>query len=172
MKKTICFAICLLLIGALGAQDQPEENPKVIQENLTLKRILGPQNIWQDDTLFSTQATQGDRSRILMLTSYVTDDTGEIMQCLDLLATEWISFFVEFTTIFNTDVRFHFIWTGPEFYYHVTDWYEARYNEYYYFSVDTNTDWKKGVYKLVIMAEQWTKGGGAHSVHECNIKFY
>lgn len=174
MKRLLAIATCFFLIGVVAAQEQPQEKAlqKVIQENMGLKQIMGARDFFSDEPLLSTQATQGDRSRILMLTSYVTDETGEIMHCLDLLSTNTISFFVEFTTIFNTDVRFHFIWTGPEFYSYSTDWYEAKYNEYYYFSVDTTTEWKKGVYKLVIIAEQWTRGGGAHAVHECNLKFY
>ena len=168
MKKLSALTLCFIAVGFLSAQ----ENPKGIRESLGIKKYLVAQDLEPYPIYAETSATSGDKARILPLTTYVTDDYGEIMHCLDLSTTETISFWVDFTAVYKTDVKFHFIWTGPEFYYYETEWYEVRYNEYYYFSVDTNNAWRKGTYKLTIIAEQGNTGSGAQSVLECNFRFY
>jgi hypothetical protein len=168
MKKIAVLALCLLLVGFLNAQD----SEKGIKETLGTKKSLHMDNAVSDQFRAAIQAPQKDTPRVLLLTSYVTDDYGEIMHCLKLNSTETISFWVEFTALAPTDVKFHFIWTGPEFYWHETDWYSVRYNDYYYLSVDTNTDWLKGTYKLIIIAEQGIKGSGTQAVTQCHIQFY
>ena len=168
MRKIMIIIICFSLVVMLSAQDKT----KITREKLKVKKNIPSEKYETESFSYDFQPSMGDTSRILMLTSYVTNDYGEIMHCLDLTSTEYISFWIEFTAIFETDVKFHFIWTGPEFYYYETDWYEVYYNDYYYFGVDTNTNWKRGVYKLIIIAEQGMTAGGAHAVMECNVKFY
>jgi len=166
MKKAMILSLCLLLSGMIAAQ----EKGKIVSENFGIKRSSGTALL--EEPMIGTQVLKGDKARILLLTSYVTDETGEIMHVLDLDANQTISFWIDFTAVFRTDVRFHFIWSGPEFYWHETDWYDVRYNDYYYLAVDTNNDWRRGTYKLVIMAEQDGSASGAESVLECVVRFY
>ncbi len=168
MKKIAVLALCLLAMGYLNAQDAG----KGIKETLGTKKSVKSDDAISDQFLATVQAPKKDSPRVLLLTSYVTDDYGEIMHCLKLNSTETISFWIEFTALAATDVKFHFIWTGPEFYWHETDWYSVKYNDYYYLSVDTNTDWLKGTYKLIIIAEQGVKGSGTQAMMECNLKLY
>jgi hypothetical protein len=168
MKKITVLMLCVLTAGFLSAQN----NGKSIKETLATKKSIKSDDFLSDQFSASIQAPQKDSPRVLLLTSYVTDDYGEIMHCLKLNSTETISFWIEFTALAVTDVKFHFIWTGPEFYWHETDWYSVKYNDYYYLSVDTNTDWRKGTYKLIIIAEQSVKGSGSQAMTECNLKLY
>lgn len=168
MKKVAVLTLCLLAIGFLNAQDVG----KGIKETLGTKKSMKSDEATSDQFSAAVQAPQKDKPRVLLLTSYVTDDYGEIMQCLKLNSTETISFWIEFTALVATDVKFHFIWTGPEFYWHETDWYSVKFNDYYYLSVDTNTDWLKGTYKLIIIAEQGVKGSGTQAMTECNLRLY
>jgi len=168
MKKIAALTLCLLTIGFLSAQDAG----KGIKESMGVKKSLRLDEFASDQLLATIQAPQKDTPRVLLLTSYITDDYGEIMHCLKLNSTETISFWIEFTALAPTDVKFHFIWTGPEFYWHETDWYSVKYNDYYYLSVDTNTDWLKGTYKLIIIAEQGVKGSGTQAMSECHLKLY
>ena len=160
--------LCLLAVGFLSAQDVGKD----VKETLGLKKSIKSDQNSTDQFTLSAQALQRDKPRVLLLTSYVTDDYGDIMHCLKLNSTETISFWIEFTALAATDVKFHFIWTGPEFYWHETDWYSVKYNDYYYLSVDTNTDWLKGTYKLIIIAEQSVKGSGTQAMTECHLKLY
>jgi len=168
MKKIAVISLCLLAVGFLNAQDAG----KGIKETFGTKKSIKPEEIFSDQFSASIQTPQKDSPRVLLLTSYITDDYGETMQCLKLNLTETISFWIEFTALAPTDVKFHFIWTGPEFYWHETDWYSVRYNDYYYLSVDTNTNWLKGTYKLIIIAEQGVKGSGTQAMAECHLKLY
>lgn len=168
MKKIAVLTLCMLAAGFLGAQDVG----KGIKETLGTKRSIKQDKALSTQFSATAQAPQKDSPRVLLLTSYITDDYGEIMHCLKLNSTETISFWIEFTALAPTDVKFHFIWTGPEFYWHETDWYSVQYNDYYYLSVDTNTDWLKGTYKLIIIAEQGVKGSGTQAMSECHFKLY
>lgn len=166
MKRLPGLLLCLFLVIGLSAG----EKDKVLGESFGVKRSLGPAAL--EFPLMESQVTRGDKARILMLTSYVTDEAGEIMHCLDLSLNQTISFWIDFTAVYSTDVRFHFIWSGPEFYWHETDWYELGYKDYYYLSVDTDNNWRKGTYKLVIIAEQDGFASGAETVMECHVRFY
>lgn len=161
------MVFCLLFSSVLAGQ----ENSKRIQERLCLRDMLNkPFQI--DDPYAAVGAISGDKPRLIMLSSYITNEAGEISQCLDLSSTDLISFYVDFMSLKTTDVKFHFIWTGPEFYYYETDWYEAIRDEYYYLAVDTYPDWRRGIYKLIIVAEQGDSASGASCVIECVMQFY
>lgn len=169
LKSTLIPAAVVLLVfsGVLTAQN----NTKGIQERLSVKDMLNKPFEF-DDPYAAVEAASGDRPRLIMLSSYITNDAGEISQCLQLSSTDLISFYVDFMSLKTTDVKFHFIWTGPEFYYYETDWYEAIKDEYYYLAVDTYPDWRRGIYKLIIVAEQGDSASGASCVIECVMQFY
>ena len=167
MKRFTVILLCLFMGSIIFAQD----GSKGISEKLGLKNIFNRSEP-DLDPFAGVQVAQGDKPRIMMLSSYVTNAEGEISQCLELASTDFITFWIDFTSLWKTDVKFHFIWTGPEFYYHETEWYDARANEYYYLALDTNTNWRKGIYKLIIIAEQGEKASGASAVIETVMQFY
>lgn len=161
MKKNLAIlTLMLFLVIPITSQD------KDFSESFTIKKVI-------DDTE-QTMFTQGakDRARILLLTSYITDDKGEIMQMFDLSEAERIFYHIEYLALLNTDVRFHFIWTGPEFHEYTTDWYPAKTNVYNQVSVDTCCGWEKGVYTLTIIAEQKLNGSGAECVTTNRYRLY
>jgi len=167
--KTLIPVVMVLLVfsGIITAQDKI----KGIQERLGSKDMVNkPMQL--DDPYAAVGASSGDKPRLIMLSSYITNDAGEISQCLNLNSTDLISFYVDFVSLKTTDVKFHFIWTGPEFYYYETEWYEAVRDEYYYLAVDTYPDWRRGIYKLIIIAEQGDSASGASCVIECVMQFY
>jgi hypothetical protein len=159
--------VLLVFSGVLTAQ----ENTKRIHERLGSKDMIN-KPVQLDDPYAVVEASTGDKPRLIMLSSYITNDEGEISQCLNLNSTDSISFYVDFVSLKTTDVKFHFIWTGPEFYYYETEWYEAVKDEYYYLAVDTYPDWRRGIYKLIIVAEQGETASGASCVIECVMQFY
>jgi hypothetical protein len=169
LKKTLILGGVFLLFfsGILTAQN----NTKGLQERLGVKDMLNKPFEF-DDPYTGIEAIRGDKSRLIMLSSYITNGDGEISQCLELSSTNLISFYVDFMALQTTDVKFHFIWTGPEFYYYETDWYEAIKDEYYYLAVDTYPDWRRGIYKLIIVAELGDTASGATCVIECVMQFY
>jgi len=169
LTKTLIPVVVFLMVfsGLLMAQDKT----KGIQERLGSKDMID-KPVQLDDPYALVGASSGDKPRLIMLSSYITDDAGEISQCLRLSSTDLISFYVDFVSLKTTDVKFHFIWTGPEFYYYETEWYEAVKDEYYYLAVDTYPDWRRGIYKLIIVAEQGETASGASAVIECVMQFY
>lgn len=167
MTLILVMMVLLVFSGVLRAQDKP----KGIQERLGAKEFID-KPFELDDPYAAVGAISGDKPRLIMLSSYITDDAGEISQCLRLSSTDLISFYVDFVSLKTTDVKFHFIWTGPEFYYYETEWYEAVKDEYYYLAVDTYPDWRRGIYKLIIVAEQGDTASGASCVIECVMQFY
>ena len=94
--------------------------------------------------------------------------------------SDLVTIYIDFSAVLNTKIRFHVIWAGPEYWVYddVDDanqpvWYPAKYNtsDYYednvYWVTIDPAEWKKGTYKLVIIAEQETVGSGAESVIAC-----
>jgi len=161
MKKHLTILVLILfLVIPVFSQD------KDFSESHTVKKVMD-----DSEQLIYTQGSK-DRARILLLTSYITDDKGEIMQVFDLSAAERIFYHIEYMALLNTDVRFHFIWTGPEFHEYTTDWYSAKTNIYNQISVDTCCGWLKGVYTLTIIAEQKVAGSGAECVTTNRYRLY
>ena len=88
-----------------------------------------------------------------------------------LADVEDIQFYADYTAVANTKIKLHFIFTGPEFWTYTDDeWYDAKANSYDFFGLITNTDWKKGTYTLVIIAEPQTLSSGAECVAMCVFK--
>lgn len=161
MQRNIAIlTLALFLVIPVLGQD------KDFSESHTVKKIM------EDPGQYMLTQGSKDRARILLLTSYITDDKGEIMQMFDLSEAERIFYHIEYLALLNTDVRFHFIWTGPEFHQYTTDWYPAKTNVYSTVSVDTCCGWIKGVYTLTIIAEQKVQGSGAESVSTNRYRLY
>ena len=100
MKKIVVLVLCLLAVGFLSAQDVGKD----IKETLGTKKSIKSDEAAVDQFSATAQALQRDKPRVLLLTSYITDDYGEIMHCLKLNSTETISFWINsnfFNDFFN-----------------------------------------------------------------------
>lgn len=162
----VVFGIFLLsLLSPLVAQE------KVFIEKIGVKATPGKEMLGPDQYM-NTESNQRERPRIVMYTSYVVDDEGYINHNLNLSQTSYIRFYVDYTAIYNTKVRFHFIISGPEYFEYTTSWYQAAYNKYYWLYLETNTNWQKGIYNVTVVAEQQTVGSGAECATNCTTEFY
>lgn len=161
--KIFLLFLSLLLIVSVFAQGQG----KVTGESMGIKAVI------EDDELtVAPQILTRDKPGCQTLTSYVTDEDGQIMQVIKLSSNDEIYWFIEYTALFNTDVSFHFIWSGPEYFEYQTDWYDCNYKKYYYVWVSTNNKWEKGVYTLTIIAEHDNVRAGSEAVATCRVRLY
>ena len=172
MKKTLVLFLMLLLVAPvfLASQTATVKKGKVIRTEHGTRQILG------GEELAGIQAKKGDKARAVMLsaTTWATwpgEEDPYISQVVPLAEVEDIQFYADFTAVANTKIKLHFIFTGPEFWYYTDDeWYDAKTNSYDFFGLITNTDWKKGTYTLVIVAEPQTLSSGAECIAVCVFK--
>lgn len=159
---TVCLLLFVLVIPAVSA-----DNP-TMYVNMGIKKVI------TDTDYVMPNALQRDRPRVVLFTTYVTDETGEVMQYASTALSAELNFFIEYCALFNTKVRFTFIWTGPTYRTHVTEWYQANVNNYYWLSVteENPTSFLKGTYSLVVIAEQNLVGGGDDCVSRSVFKLY
>jgi len=165
MKKTLVFFIMFLLVVPVLviSQNRAAAKDKVI------RTVHGTRQVLADEGLAGIQAKKGDKARALLLSAttwgkWPGEDDPWMSQVIPLAEV----FYADFTAVANTKVKFHFIFTGPEFWTYTDDeWYDAKSNVYDFFGLITNTDWKKGTYTLVIVAEPQTLSSGAECVAVC-----
>lgn len=162
--KFFVFILILLLVGSVTAQDKRDKGIVVRQ---------GIKAVIDTPEQFIPQITGKDKTRIVLLTSYISDGS-QVNHYLQLSSTNTIDHYIEYTAVLASKVRFMFIWTGPEWFTYTTDWSDTKVtnNHYNWLSITTNTDWIKGTYRLTIIAEQKTKGSGAECVHSCVYRLY
>jgi hypothetical protein len=91
---------------------------------------------------------------------------------IDLAENEYIYWVIEYTAVYDTDVRFYFIMNGPEFYETYTEWTPAKYKNYYVTILETNNNWLKGTYTLTVIAEQAKARSGAESICTCLVRLF
>lgn len=164
MKGKVCLLfLSLLLIFSVFAQSQS----KVTGEECGIKAIID-----DDEPMMYPMVSQGDKPGIQTLTCYTTDEDGQVMQMIRLSQTNTIYWFIEYTAVFNTNVRFHYIWSGPEFFEYETSSYEGKYKSYYYVYVSTNNNWKVGTYTLTVIAENVGAKSGAETIGTCRVRLY
>ncbi len=161
--KILLVFISLLLIVSAFAQDKG----KITGEQCGIKAVIE-----EDEFLVYPQVLTGDKPGIQTLTCYSTDEDLQVMQMIKLNQNDTIYWFIEYTAVYNTDVVFHYIWSGPEFYEYETDKFEGLYKNYYYTWVSTNNNWKKGTYTLMVIAENKSAKGGAETVGTCRVRLY
>ena len=161
--KVFMLFLCLLLVVSGFAQRQS----KVIGERHGVKKITDG-----EESFASIQVKSEDKPGVLLLSCFVTDKEGFISQCLKLSENSTISFFIDYTATWNSNVRFHFIFTGPEYWEHKSNFYKVKYKDYSYVSLDTDNTWKKGIYTLTVIAEQAKSQSGADCVAKCKFRFY
>lgn len=161
--KILLVFLSLLLIVSAFAQGQD----KITGEQCGIKAIID-----DDESMVYPQVLQGDKPGIQTLTCYATDEDGEVMQMIKLSQNDTIYWFVEYTAVYNTNVVFHYIWSGPEYFEWETDRYSAAYKNYYYLWISTNNNWKKGTYTLTIIAENKSAKSGAETIGTCRVRLY
>jgi len=161
--RAILLFLCFLLVASVTAQDQN----KVIGVHTEVKMVL------EDEApeVFA-QVTTGDKPGTQMLACYTVDTEGYQWQMIKLSENEAISWVIEYTAVYNSDVRFHFIINGPEFFQYLTEWTPSKYKNYYATVLETNNDWKKGTYTLTVIAEHDKTRSGAESVGSCRVRLY
>ncbi len=161
--KAIFLFLCFLLVLSVSAQNQD----KVIGIRTEVKAVLedGQPEVY-------AQVAKGDKPGVQMMTCYTAGEDGIQWQMIDLSENYVIYWVIEYTAVFSTDVRFHFIMNGPEFYQVYTPWTQARYNNYYMTVVDTTNNWLRGTYTVTVIAEQRNTYSGAESLGTCRVKFY
>lgn len=135
----------------------------------------GIKKVIEGQDLISPMALQRDRPRAVLLNCYLVDDAQHVSSVVQRANTSYLKFYIDYTALFNTKVRFHFIFTGPEYKTHdTTSWYDATVNTYSWVSVefDNPMSWKKGTYSLVVIAEQKILGAGDDCVVRSVFKLY
>ncbi|MBN2254288.1 MAG: hypothetical protein JW736_01130 [Deltaproteobacteria bacterium] len=163
MKRMAVFGSLVLLVLSLQAEDW------------VLSVKLGPEKgsdaVRSADPLSpGVQRLSADSPVIVFLRSMIQDDKGHTQNWVELAKAKKIIFWGEFSSLADTKVRFHFIWTGPEFRTLTTNWYSTKANTLSWVSVSTDTKWKKGIYSLTIIAQQRSLGSGLGCVRECIFK--
>jgi len=166
-KKILGIFLVLLLVSPIMPQNEG------IKEGL----IYSP---WSEELpLASVQLTKGEKTGVMLSSAFVMADAD--INAIDATAMNWIDyskatdlyFNVNHTAQYNTQIRFHLMIAGPEFFYWVSDWYQIKYKSNYVWYLWGDKAYflkKTGHYKLVIVAEQKGITGGSECVSSCTFK--
>ena len=171
---TILLGIMLVGAGFVTAQDLRSVSGKSIRSGVRQGKAYLLEN-----SPVSIQAKRVDKPGAVLLGAslfvhFVNDDVWEMQHIIPVNQSDEVEIDVDFAGVYNSNVKFHVIFSGPEYYvYDDEDWYFAKYatanyleQNVFYITIDPS-EWKKGTYKLVVIAEQETEGSGAESVIEC-----
>ena len=169
----IILAILLIAPGLMTAQDfdaQPEK---------TIKTGIRPGKAYPIESgSMSVQALKQDKARVVLMGTsifahFLSIDEWYMQHIIPVNQVDILEIDVDFSAVLNTKIKFHIIFSGPEYYaYDDPDSYPAKYNtasyedNIFWVQIDPS-EWKKGTYKIVVIAEQETVGSGAESVITC-----
>jgi hypothetical protein len=176
-RKILTLLLGVLLIAPAFVQAQIA---RVDAKPKTIKAGIRPGKAFvSEEPLFSTQAVKADKARVILMGASIfvyfnAQDAWEMQHIVPANQSDTMEIDVDFSAVLNTKVKFHVIFSGPEYYvYDDEDWYPAKYKtadyleqNVFFIQIDP-TEWVKGTYKLVVVAEQQTLGSGAESVIEC-----
>lgn len=169
-KYLIFFTISLLFVGFSMAQEKPT---KTIKVHFKSKKIIETAEI---DPTASAQATKVEKSRLYLLSCFASSENGEgeiISNCIKLSDVSSIIFYAEAFALLNTQVRFSIIWLGPETVAFEGEWDTWNKNESALLGVEiVPTEWKKGVYTVIWIAEIKEAGAGVGLQKQCIVRFY
>ena len=161
--RAFLLFLCFLLVVSASAQYQD----KVIGVHTEVKMVIE-----DEEPEVYAQVTAGDKPGTQMLACYAMDAEEYQWQMIKLSENDKIFWVIEYTAVYNSDVRFHFIMNGPEFYQYLTEWTPSKYKNYYATVLETNNNWKKGTYTLTVIAEHDKTRSGAESVGSCRVRLY
>ncbi|HUU51502.1 MAG TPA: hypothetical protein VMW92_00625 [Candidatus Heimdallarchaeota archaeon] len=164
MKRMVFLLfLCFLLVTSVSAQQQD----KVIGVHTEVKMVIE-----DEEPEVYAQVTTGDKPGTQMLACYAMDAEEYQWQMIELSENDKIFWVIEYTAVYNSDVRFHFIMNGPEFYQVLTSWTPSKYKTYYKTSLKTTNEWIKGTYTLTVIAEHRNNRSGAEAVGSCRVRLY
>ena len=168
MKKTLLIIfICFTLIGSLYAQEK--------ERNFTTKLIeKGVFDANQPSyPEMGTQLANKYKPRVAILGMFVSDDDGIASNAVLFSSTAWLDFNIEFMSYYNSKIKFHYIFTGPEFWYFADDsWSNIRANRIYAQQLNSPDDWLLGLYNLTIIAEVQNLASGSALTHSSYYILY
>jgi hypothetical protein len=167
-KKLLILIVCILFIGTLQAQQKDRHfNIKLLEKGVIDSDQFSP---YPD---MSIQLLGRNKPRLNLLSIFLSDDAGVVSNAVKFSRTGWLDFNLELLSYYTTDVKFHYIFTGPEFWYFSDeDWSKLRPNTIYQSQLTSFDDWKLGTYKFVILIEIKQLGSGVELVKECNFILY
>jgi hypothetical protein len=142
-NKLLIIIICILFVGTLQAQQKKGNvSFKLIEKGVIDSGLYSP---YPD---MSTQLTNNNKPRLNILSIFLSDDSGMVSNAIKFSRTGWIDFNFEFFSYYSTQVKFHYIFTGPEFWYFEDDtWSSLNKNTIYQSQLTSFDDWKLGTYK-------------------------
>jgi hypothetical protein len=172
----ILLAILIVAPALMLAQDVEAKPQKTIQSG-----VRPGVAIPIDSGHLSVNVPKQDKARVVVLAAsvwpYDAATDIEAMQHIFSQNADAATIYVDFSAVLNTKVKFHVIWAGPEYYvYDEEQWLPAKYKSSDYFEDNVYwvtffpSEWKKGTYKVVVIAEQETVGSGAESVFEFTFR--
>jgi len=177
VRKIMLVLLGFLLIASAFVQAQIV---KAGPEAKTINTGIKPGRAFPaEEPLLSTQALKQDKARVILMGASIfvyfnAEEAWDMQHIVPAGQTDTMEIDIDFSAVLNTQVKFHVIFSGPEYYVFDDDvLYPAKYKtadyleqNVYYIQIDPN-DWKKGTYNVVVVAEQQTLGSGAESVIEC-----
>jgi hypothetical protein len=177
-KKGIFVVLVILFIvpGLMLAQDIEAKPQKTFQSGVR-PGVAYP----IDRGHMTVNVPKQDKARVVLLAAsvwpYDAATDSEAMQHIFKQNVDAATIYVDFSAVLNTKVKFHVIFAGPEYFvYDEEEWLPAKYKSSDYFEDNVYwvsfipSEWKKGTYKIVIIAEQETLGSGAESVFEFTFR--
>ncbi len=172
--RLILLGVLLVVPGIVFSQGLRSVSGKTIQSGVRQGKTF-----LLEESDVSIQALRVDKPGVVLMGAslfahLVNDDIWEMQHIVPVNQSDEVEIDVDFAGVYNSNVKFHVIFSGPEYYaYDDEDWYLAKYStsnyleqNVFYITIDPS-EWKKGTYKLVVVAEQETAGSGAESVIEC-----
>jgi len=175
-KKILLILLGVLLIapGLVFSQNLKPVSGKTIQTGVRQGKAF-----LLEDGPVSAQALRVDKPGAVLLgisffVHYSNEDYWDMQHIIPVNQSDEVEIDVDFAGVYNSNIKFHVIFSGPEYYVHDDEsWYLAKYStanyleqNVFFITIDPR-EWKKGTYKLVVIAEQETEGSGAESVIEC-----
>ncbi len=177
-KKGLLIVLTLLLIApALVLAQDVEAKPEKTFQSGVRPGIAYP----IESGHMTVNVPKQDKARVVLLAAsvwpYDAATDSEAMQHIFRQNTDSATIYVDFSAVLNTNVRFHVIFAGPEYFvFDDEDTFPAKYKSTDYFEDNVYwvtflpSEWMKGTYKLVVIAEQETVGSGAESVFEFTFR--
>ena len=166
-KKLLIVFVCFILIGSLYAQEK-ERN---FTTKLIEKGVFNP-----DQPLYPEMGVQllnKYKPRVGFLGMFASDDGGTASNAILFSRTAWLDFNFEFLSYYNSNVRFHYIFNGPEFWYFAdTSWSSIKKNRIYMHQLTSFDNWLLGLYNLTIIVEIQNMSSGDGTVLSSGFLLY
>ncbi len=129
-KKIMLIMLGILLVGAgfATAQDLRSVSGKNIQSGVRQGKAF-----LLEDSAVSIQALRVDKPGVVLLGAslfvhFVNNDAWEMQHIIPVNRSDEVEIDVDFAGVYNSNVKFHVIFSGPEYYaYDDEDWYFAKY---------------------------------------------